>query len=59
MEANSYLLDDVLVVDTIADLKSRSPQPSDFDESEHLWGVEILFIENSAEVELIIGGVDP
>ena len=59
MEASSYLLDDVLVVDTIADLKSRSPQPSDIDESEHLWGVEIPLIENSAEVELIIVGVDP
>ena len=58
-EANSYLLDDVLVVDTIADLKSRSPQASDIDESEHLWGVEIPFIEDSAEVELIIGGIDP
>ena len=58
-EANSYLLDDVLVVDTIADLKSRSPQASDIDESDHLWGVEIPFIEDSAEVELIIGGIDP
>ena len=59
MEASSYPLDDVLVVGTIADLKSRSPQPSDIDESEHLWGVEIPLIENSAEVELIIGGVNP
>ena len=57
-EAESYGLEDVLIVENIADLKSRSPQPSDLRSSEHLRGVEIPEIETS-EVELIVGGVDP
>ena len=57
-EAESYGLEDILIVENIADLKSRSPRPSDLRSSEHLREVDIPDIETS-EVELIVGDVDP
>ena len=57
-EAESYVLEDVLIVEDIADLRTRSPQPSDLKSSEHLSGVDIPQIETS-EIDLIVEDVDP